>query len=915
MELIDRQAERSLLDGVLRDVRSGQSRVLVLHGDPGVGKSALMEYVAAQASGCRLIQAAGIESEMELAYAALHQLCAPMLDRLEHLPPPQRDALRTAFGLGSGPAPDRFLIGLAVLSLFSEMAEQQPLLCLIDDVQWLDRASAQAISFVGRRLGAESVALIIATRVRLAELGSLPDQQVNGLHDAYAHDLLDSVLTAPLDKRVRDSLVAETRGNPLALLELSRGLGVRRLAGGFGIPEAALLSATVEESFRHDVQALPEQTRRLLLLAAAEPLGDPALLWRAAALLGVSTAAATPAVTAGLAEFGVRVRFRHPLVRSAIYRSASASEKRSVHQALAQVTDSDSDPDRRAWHRAQATEGPDENVAAELERSAGRAQARGGFAAAGAFLERATKLTPDPARQVERALAAAAAHVAAGAFDTALEMLTMVEGGPLSELHKAHVDLIRAQLVYVTGRGADAIPPLLKAAKSLEPFDVALCRATYLDALTAAFLAGDLAESDVLEVARAAQGAPRPSTPQLIDLTVDAFAAHVTDGYVASLPALRRATKAARDATSLSDQLRCLYQVCLTAQSIWDDESTELLSHRYLEVAREAGALAEIPIAGVVRAIAHVYVGELTAAESLLPELTTLAQELQTVTEAIGTSLWQYVDYVIMLLAAFRGDQTAVTRLSDATTTETTSRGQGGLQTWLAWFNAVLSNGLGHHEDAVAAARLVGEQTAIAEASDFATVELIEAAARTGDTHTATEALRRLTKTTSASGTDWALGVECRSRALLSDGPEAERLYREAVERLGRTRMRPEHARAHLLYGEWLRRERRRLDARDQLRIAHDMFTAMGMHGFAERTRRELLASGETTQKRTAAADGAQLTPQEAQIARLAGDGLTNPEIGARLFISARTVQYHLGKVFTKLDINSRSQLPAALPT
>lgn len=915
MELINRGPERRLLDELLRTVRGGESRVLVLHGDPGVGKSALMDYVAEQATDCRLARAAGIESEMELAYAALQQLCAPMLEHLDALPAPQREALGTAFGLMAGPAPDRFLVGLATLNLISEVAEQHPLVCLVDDLQWLDQASAQALAFVGRRLVVEPVAIIFASRVPVPYLSTLATLEVKGLRAGDARALLDAVWTAPIDERVRDQIVIETGGNPLALLELPRGLGMHKLAGGFGLPGSAQLTATVEESFRREIQRLPRQTHRLLLLAAAEPLGDPALLWRAAAHLGIGADAAAPAIDAGLAEFGVRVRFRHPLVRSAAYHSAPLHERRAAHQALAEATDSDSDPDRHVWHRAQATEGPDEDVAAELERSADRAQARGGLAAAAAFLERATMLTREPNRQAERALAAAAAHVGEGAFDAALELLTMVEGGPLSEFHRARVDLIRAQLVYVTGRGADAMPLLLKAAKSLEPFDVALSRATYLDALTAGFLAGELAEGDVLEVARAAQSAPRPSTPQLIDLTVDAFAAHVTDGYVASLPALRRATKAARDATSLSDQLRCLYQVCLTAQSIWDDESTVILSQRYLEVAREAGALAEIPIAGVVRAIAHVYEGELTAAESLLPELTTLAQELQTVTEAIGTSLWQYVDYVVMLLAAFRGDQAAVTQLTVATTTETTTRGQGGLQTWLAWFIAVLNNGLGRYDEAVAAAQLTGEQTAIAEASDFVAAELVEAAVRSGATHTATEALRRLTNTTTASATDWALGVEARARALLSDGAEAERLYCEAIDRLERTRMRPELARARLLYGEWLRREGRRTDARTQLHTAHDMFDAMGMRGFAERTRHELLATGVTAHKRTAAARRRQLTPQETQIAELAREGLTNPEIGARLFISAKTVQYHLSKVFTKLDISSRNQLDRVLPS
>ncbi|MDT5017177.1 MAG: hypothetical protein QOD39_3337, partial [Mycobacterium sp.] len=401
MDLIDRRAECGLLDEVLQGVRSGESRVLVLHGDPGVGKSALMAYLAEQASDCRLVRATGVESEIELAYAALQQLCAPLLDRLDRLPVPQRDALSTAFGLSAGPPPDRLLVGLAVLSLLSDVAEDQPLVCLIDDLQWLDTASAHTLGFLARRLGAEPAALIMATRVLDADMSKLPTMELAGLGDADARALLDVAWTAPLDERVRDQIIAETRGNPLALLELPRDLTDREVAGGFGMPSALRLSGRIEESFQHRLASLPEQTRRLLLIAAAEPTGNPTLVWRAAARIGIGTDTAAPAVADGLAEFGVRVRFRHPLVRSATYRSASLTERQLVHQALADETDPESDPDRRAWHRAHAAEGLDDDVADELERSADRAQARAGLAAAAAFLERATMLTLDPDRRAD----------------------------------------------------------------------------------------------------------------------------------------------------------------------------------------------------------------------------------------------------------------------------------------------------------------------------------------------------------------------------------------------------------------------------------------------------------------------------------------------------------------------------------
>jgi DNA-binding CsgD family transcriptional regulator len=904
MKLIDRRAECGLLDELLHDGRSGESRVLVLHGDPGVGKSALMEYVVTQAAGCRLLRSAGIESEMELAYAALHQLCAPALDRLENLPPPQRDALRTAFGLGTGPPPDRLLIGLAVLSLLSDVAEDQPLVCLIDDLQWLDAASAEVLAFVAKRVGAESVALIMATRVLKPEMSKLPNLELAGLRDADARALLDVAWAVPLDERVRDQIVAETRGNPLALLELPRDLTEYELVGGFGMPNALRLSGRIEESYERRLAELPERTRRLLLIAAAEPTGDPTLVWRAAAQLGIGTEAAAPAVADGLAEFGIRVRFRHPLVRSAIYRGAPLPERQIVHQALAEVTDLDSDPDRRAWHRAQAAQGPDEGVAAELERSADRARARGGLAARAAFLEHAMLLTVDPVQRAERALAAASAKVQAGALDTALDLLAVAEGLSLSDFQIANADLIRAQLAYVTGRGSDAPTLLLKAAERLEPIDAALSRTTYLEALSAAIFAGRLAVgAGALDVARAVEALPRVSIPLLTDLLLEGVAAYFIDGNAAALPILRRAISFAHDEPSPDELLRCLWQAGIAALHVWDDENWEHLSTRHVELARSTGALTELPLALTSRAVMHVFAGELNTAE-------TLVREVQTVTEATGSSL---SPFGAIALAAFRGDQAAVAELTAATTKDATTRGEGIGLTFAEWTTAVLNNGLGRYGDAIAAVRYTAEQPVFGSVSSWAAAELVEAGVRSGATEIAADALSRLTEITGISGTDWALGVDARARALLSEGPEADRLYRSAIERLGRTRLRPEFARARLLYGEWLRRERRRTDARTQLRIAHDMFDAMGMEAFAQRARRELLATGETARKRTAAPSGPQLTAQEAQIARLAGDGLTNPEIGARLFISPKTVQYHLSKVFPKLGIASRSQLHEAL--
>ena len=882
--------------------------MLVLRGEAGVGKTALLELAGERASGFRVARAAGVESEMELAFAGLQQLCAPMLDRLEHLPRPQRDALRLAFALSEGAPPDRFLVALAVLSLLSEVAEDRPLLCLVDDVQWLDRASAQALAFVARRLLAESIALVFAMRQsgEQEELVGLPELIVDGLHDGDARALLGSVIRGPLDERVRDRIVAEARGNPLALLELPRALTPAELAGGFARPGALPLSGRIEDSFRRRLAVLPASTQRLLLLAAAEPIGDSVLVWRAAEQRGICVEAADAAATSGLCEFGARVRFRHPLVRSAVYRAATPEDRRAMHRALAEATDPAVDPDRRAWHRAQAAAGPDEDVAEDLERSAGRAQARGGLAAAAAFLEQAAALTPDPARRGERALAAAQAKHRAGAPDAALGLLAMAQAGPLDELQRARIDLLRGQIAFAVNRGRDAPPLLLAAAKRLQPLDARLARETYLDALWAAMFVGELADGgDLPEVARAAREAPpAPEPARAADLLLDGLALLNTDGYAAATPTLRRALGAFRR-TDLSREegLRWLWLAIRAAGDLWDDESWYVLATRQVEFARDAGALTVLPVALNSRIYMHLNAGELPAAASLI-------EEAEAVTEATASHL---APYGALLLAVWRGRATEATALSEAAMDEVMRRGEGLGLTVLLWASAVLYNSLGRYEDALTAARRAGKGSYEQLFSKWSAVELIEAATRIGAREDVADAYERLSETTRASGSDWALGIEARSRALLSEDDAADRLYREAIDRLGRTRVRVELARAHLLYGEWLRRERRRVDAREQLRAAHAMFGAMGADGFAERARRELAATGEKVRKRTVETRD-ELTPQEAQIARLARDGHTSPEIGAQLFISPRTVEWHLRKVFAKLGISSRRELREVLP-
>jgi DNA-binding CsgD family transcriptional regulator len=906
-KLVGRDQEVRVLEDLLAAVRSGDSRALVVHGEPGAGKTALVDYLSEQAADCRVVSVTGVEAEMELSFAALHQLCAPMLERLRLLPLPQREALEVTFGISAGPVPERVLVGLATLSLMAEVAVERPLLCLVDDAQWLDRASAQIVAFVARRLGTESVGIVISTRHPARELAGLPELAIEGLGPEHARALLASALTGPVDARVLDEIVAETRGNPLALLELPRGLTTTELAGGFALPGAAELSGSIEESFRRRVEVLPANTQNLLLVAAADPLGDPLLLWRAAELLGIDASAGRAAVDDELVSFGARVRFRHPLVRSAVYRSASAEAKREAHGALAEATDPAIDPERRAWHRAQMVAGPDEEVAVELERYAGRAQERGGLAAAAAFLERATTLSSDRAKRAARALAAGQAKIQAGGYGAASELLAVAQSGPLDELDQARVDLARAQLAFATSRGSEAPGLLLKAAQRLEPIDVGLARATYLDALIAATLAGRFAgpEANVPAVARAAGAAPRsPHRPAPPDLLLDGMAANYNQGYAAGLPLVRAAVAADSAGMPVDQELRWLSLAYRAAMSIWDDDRMLTLSARCVQLAREVGALSELALAINDRAILLLLTGEPSAAASAVEEAYATA-------EAVGNT---FVPYGAMAVAAWRGEETEASRLIEAHRSNATMRGEGAGMAGAEWADAVLNNGLGRFDKAAAAARRAVESTGqwVFELSNWTLVELIEAAARTGASETAAEAHHQLAEMAAADGSDWVLGVEERARALVSRDETAEKLYRGSIERLGVTHMKAELARTHLLFGEWLRRQSRRVDARTHLHSALEILEFVGMEGFAERARRELRATGETARKRRPETRG-DLTPQEAQVAQLAREGMSNPEIAARLYISARTVQYHLSKVFAKLGISSRSQLDRAL--
>ncbi|HEX4625703.1 MAG TPA: LuxR C-terminal-related transcriptional regulator [Solirubrobacteraceae bacterium] len=898
--LLGREREREVLDRLLDGVRGGHGAVLVVQGEAGVGKTALLGYLTEAGHGFRISRTFGVEAEMELPFAAVQQLCSPFFELVERLPHPQRDALGVAFGLSTGPTPNPFLVGLAVLGLLAEAAEEQPLACVVDDAQWLDSASARALAFVGRRLLAEKIALVFATRELGDALAGLPELHVEPLGRRDARALLESVLPAPLDERVLERIVAETRGNPLALLELPRGLSPTQLAGGFGLPAAVPLSASIEESFTRRLAGLPGDARRLLLVAAADPVGDTALVWRAAQQLGIPASVAETVEAEGLMELGARVVFRHPLVRSAVYGAAGMKERRTVHGALAEATDPLIDPDRRAWHRALAASMPDEDVAAELERSAGRAQARGGLAAVAAFLERAAALTPEPTHRAQRLLAAAGAERDAGDLEAALGLLAAVEADVLDELGRARVELLRARIALEQRRGDEAGRLFLSAAGRLEPLDHELARETYLEALAGA-MSSDLeivgGAPAVAAVARAAL--PGRVRPRTVDVLLHAFAIRLTDGYAAAAPTFARA-HALLLAMEVGDEdvgrrlsVSSMRDGNIVALELWDDEAVHLLAVRQVHVARDTGALVHLQFALSFLARSHMLAGELTAA-------TLMIDEARLIAEATGNPALVNAP---MILAAWRGDEAHASELIEATSEEAAAR------RWTSnnYARSVLYNGLGRHDAARDAAWEAMQPDPIGY-GPYLVPELAEAASRTADRALLESALDWLSERTRVIGSGWASGIEARVRALLSEGEVAESLYRESLTHLARTRVRVELARTHLLYGEWLRRERRRLDARKHLRTALEAFTGMGVEAFALRAERELLATGEHARKRTVDTRD-QLTPQETQIARLAAEGQTNREIAAQLFISPSTVEYHLRKAFRKLDVKSRTQL------
>jgi DNA-binding CsgD family transcriptional regulator len=898
--LLGRKRECEVLDRLLDGARMGRGAVLVLHGEAGVGKTALLDYAAEAAAEFRIARTSGVEGEMALPFAAVQQLCSPFLDQMGDLPPPQREALGVAFGLSGGPMPNRFLVGLAILGLLSEAAQGRPLLAVVDDAQWLDDSSGQALAFVARRLAVEKIALVFAGRRPGDLLDGLPRLQVAALGPVDSRALLESVLPARLDERVLDRIVLEAGGNPLALLELPHGLTPSQLAGGFGLPVSSPLPASIEESFTRRLAGLPYDARRFLLLAAADSVGDSALLWRAAQQLGLPSSVAEALAGEGLLDVGPRVIFRHPLVRSAVYRAAGMKDRRAVHRALAEATDPHTDPDRRAWHWGQATSMPDGEIALELERSAGRAQARGGFAAVAAFLERAADLTPEADKRAQRLLAAAAAKRDAGDLEGAFGLLAGVETGALDDQGRAGVTLLEAHIALEQRRADDAGRLFLDAASLLEPVDPDRARETYLEALGGALTSDVQVAGGAPVVAAAARSAPAGTGPlRSVDALLDAFALRITDGFAAAAPEYARALELLLDVDFSDEDSGRFLSVSSTrdgnvvALERWDDEALHALAASRVQAARDTGALGHLQFGLSFLARSHIHAGELTAAAMMLDEANLIA-------EASGNPVLVNAP---MVLAAWRGEEPRASELIDASSEEATMR------RWASnsYARAVLYNGLGRYEEARDAAWEAMQPDPIGYGT-FLIPELVEAASRTADGRLLEHAVEWLSERTRVLSSEWASGIETRARALSSEDQAAEDLYRKSIEHLSGTRARVELARSRLLYGEWLRRTRRRVDAREQLRTALEEFNDMGAEAFAHRAERELLATGERARKR-AVETADQLTPQETQIARLAAEGLKNREIAAQLFISPSTVEYHLRKVFRKLEVRTRTQL------
>ncbi|MFD9292783.1 AAA family ATPase [Streptomyces sp. NPDC060030] len=900
-----RQRELTELDALISRARTGHSGAVALSGEAGVGKTALLDHVATRATAhVRIERMAASESEMELAYAGLQQLCGPLMGSAEHLPAPQREAIEASFGMREASAPSPFLVGLALLGLLTEAAGDRALLCIVDDAQWLDEASARAVAFAARRLGVEGIVIVLAMRTVGEVFAGLPQLTVQGLGYDDSCELLRLAMPGGLDRRVRDQLIAESRGNPLALRELPRALSPAEIAGGFTLTSSMPLEHRIEQSLMVQLEPLSEPAHLLLLLAASDPTGDPELLWRASAALGLGHDAFDAAKDADALVIGARVGFRHPLVRSAVYRAASPEDRRRVHAALADVTSIDQDPDRRAWHRASATLRPDEKVAADLERSAVRARIRGGAAAAGAFLERAAELTPSPVDRGQRLIAAVEAKHDAGAPTAALHLLDTIHGLPLTALQEARVARLRARAGYALRRDSSGPQLLLAAAQGLEDLDPVLARDTYIEALAAAIYGGRLGDAEqVAAVSNAIlEATAAEDSDSARDLILRGQALLAAKGQEAAIGTLRRAQQAFLEQVPDALELHWMWFASRAAQDLWDARALRALADRQVELARAAGVVTVLPIALSLLMLAQTVDGDMDAVEAS-------CDEIDAIKSVTGHPL---PPYGRLLLASYRGKEQEWERWSVEIRADAQARGEGYGLSAVNFSEAVLYNGLGRFAEAVVCASRELPYTHELNHAMRSLLELVEAASHTGERALAELAFEKLESVTRPVDTNWALAVLAMADAQVHEGDAAEALYRKAIERFERERIPIMVGRCCLLYGEELNRRGRQEQAREQLRRAYEVLSGCGLNGFAQRAAQELRVSGETLRVR-ARGSAAQLTDQELNVARLAREGLTNRDIGARLFISSHTAEYHMRKVFTKLGIKRRTELRTAL--
>jgi DNA-binding CsgD family transcriptional regulator len=905
--LIGRSRETAQLNALLQGVRGGLGGAVVLRGEAGIGKTALLNAVIDAAGGLSVVRLEGVESEMQLGYAALHRLVRRYLHRLDHLPEPQRDALQSAFGLTAMAPADRFMVALATLSLLGDVAKDEPLLVIIDDAQWLDHESVASLVFVARRLHADQMALVFAVRDSL-DTGTLfqgiPELRISGLDEGAARDLLSASVVDPVSHHVAGRIIAVTRGNPLALQELSGELTPEHLAEHEPLPDPLPIGELIEARFLRQVRLLPDDTQLLLLAAAADPEGDRDTLWRASSVLGVSAVALEPAADSGLVVLHPRIEFRHPLVRSAVYSGATATDRRRVHHALAEVMNAETDPDRKALHMASAALGPDEGLAAALEQSAAQARARGGYVAESSFLARSASLTPDPHRQAGRLLLAAQAAFLAGNVGYSESLLGQARPLLSSTFERAQAQRLDGHLRYPLGQPHLAPSLLLGAAKAFGPAHPVLSHHSLIDAFQACGVSLEFTEGTTgseigqtaLESLALQGGATTPA-----DVLLKAFALRYCEGYTAAVPAMRDAVRAQAD-MSFEEVNRWNYLAAILAIELWDEAENRNTMTRLESAARATGALPALQVALAGLATIDRRAGRFNEARERYAELHDVAL-------AIG----EFVDVLDLFdaeLLCWQGDEQARAKVAHLM--------EGGAAFCYATliYSANLSLSTlelaeGRYEAALAAALKVTRGDGLGWSSE-AIPNVVEAAVRCGDTSSATDALECLIERAAASGTPWSLGLLARCRALVTDGSGAAVLYEEGLSRLGQTSLRTEVARTHLVYGEWLRRQKRRTEARDQLRRAYEMFDTMGARPFAERARVELLATGERARARSVETTH-DLTSREMQVARLAAQRATSREIAGQLFISANTVDYHLRKVFQKLGVTSRRDLTGVL--